>query len=284
MKCSCNTSSVILHPSSPLIWLLFWLTCCARLSCPVGRSGLEGEEDEEAFGIEWIALDPARSSSAPSDWVASSPCGPPRVQHRGVDFGCLRSLSRSFPRDPEDVTLRFGLLNARSVASKTFLLNYLFTTRELDFMLLTETWLQAGESAPFSELLPPGCCYLNSPRTTGRGGGLATVFKESYICKHVLTDSFSSFELHTFSLGLDTLIFCALVYRPPKFNKDFIKEFTDFLTGLALNHDKFLIVGDFNIHVCCESKPLAKDFLNLIDSFNLIQSVSGSMRKDTPWT
>lgn len=35
------------------------------------------------------------------------------------------------------------------------------------------------------------------------------------------------------------------------------------------------MVGDFNIHVCCPDKPLAKDFLNLIDSFNFAQCVSG---------
>jgi len=40
-------------------------------------------------------------------------------------------------------------------------------------------------------------------------------------------------------------------------------------------YDRVLIVGDFNIHVCCPSKPLSKDFLNIIDSFNLVQSVSG---------
>ncbi len=34
-------------------------------------------------------------------------------------------------------------------------------------------------------------------------------------------------------------------------------------------------MGDFNIHVCCESKPLVKEFLSLIDSFNLTQSVTG---------
>jgi hypothetical protein len=39
--------------------------------------------------------------------------------------------------------------------------------------------------------------------------------------------------------------------------------------------DTFLIVGDFNIHVCCPADPLVKDFLNLIDSFNLVQSVNG---------
>lgn len=34
------------------------------------------------------------------------------------------------------------------------------------------------------------------------------------------------------------------------------------------------MVGDFNIHVCCVSKPLVKDFLNILDSFNLTQSVN----------
>ncbi len=36
-----------------------------------------------------------------------------------------------------------------------------------------------------------------------------------------------------------------------------------------------MIVGDFNIHICCEDKPLVKDFLNVIESFNLTQFASG---------
>jgi len=40
-------------------------------------------------------------------------------------------------------------------------------------------------------------------------------------------------------------------------------------------YDCFLIVWDFNIHVCCPDKPMAKDFLNLIDSFSLVQFVAG---------
>lgn len=34
-------------------------------------------------------------------------------------------------------------------------------------------------------------------------------------------------------------------------------------------YDKFLNVGDFNIHVCCPSKPMAREFLDLIEAFNL---------------
>ncbi len=66
---------------------------------------------------------------------------------------------------------------------------------------------------------------------------------------------------------------CVLVYRPPKFNKDFIHDFSELLGDMSLKFDKFLIVGDFNIHVCCPADPLVKDFLNIIDSFNLEQSV-----------
>ncbi len=66
-----------------------------------------------------------------------------------------------------------------------------------------------------------------------------------------------------------------MIYRPPKFNKDFIRDFTDFLGSICLKCDKLLIVGDFNVHVCCSSNPLAKDFLDVIDSFNFVQHVQG---------
>ena len=45
-------------------------------------------------------------------------------------------------------------------------------------------------------------------------------------------------------------------------------------------YDRVLIVGDFNVHVCCPDKSVAKDFLNLIDSFNLVQSVSGRTQEN----
>jgi len=58
-------------------------------------------------------------------------------------------------------------------------------------------------------------------------------------------------------------------------NRHFINDIADFLAGIMLKYASFFIVGDFNIHVCFESRPMAKVFLNLIDSLNLTQSVSG---------
>ncbi len=68
---------------------------------------------------------------------------------------------------------------------------------------------------------------------------------------------------------------CAVIYQPPKYNKDFINDFFDFLAGIMPKYNRVLVVGDFDIHVCCPTKPLVKDFLNLTDSFNLVRSVTG---------
>lgn len=59
-----------------------------------------------------------------------------------------------------------------------------------------------------------------------------------------------------------------LLYRPPKHNTEFINEF---ITA----HDIILLLGGFNIHVCCASVTLSMEFLNLIESFDLVQLVSG---------
>lgn len=46
------------------------------------------------------------------------------------------------------------------------------------------------------------------------------------------------------------------------------------------NYDgALMVIGDLNIHVCYPDKPLVTDFLILIDSFNLVQWVSGPIHK-----
>lgn len=82
-------------------------------------------------------------------------------------------LSERTPR------FRMVLLNARSVVNKTVILNDFFTSRQLDFLFITESWITNGDLSPFSELLNSSCLFLNSPRKVGRVGGLVTIFKDS---------------------------------------------------------------------------------------------------------
>lgn len=102
------------------------------------------------------------------------------------------------------------------------------------------------------------------------------IYKKDYKCKQRSPQLlFTSFELTSFEVGGTDPVFCAVAYRPPKYNKNFINEFTDFPAEIMQKFDRVLIVGDFNIHVCCLDKSMGKDFLTLIDSFNLVQSVTG---------
>lgn len=237
---------------------------------------------QHPLGLRWIQpVAPVHPAVGQLHLPVETPFpGLSRVRRGDVDFGVLHPLARRHTSklDPEETTLCLALFNARSLATKTFVLNEFITSRELDFMLLTEPWLHVRESTPFSELLPPDYLFLSSPQSSGRGGGLATVFKSSFQCQQVQSDSFSSFELQTFVMNLNLPVLCVLIYSPPKLNMDFIQDFSDFVAGLTLSYDRFLIVGDFNIHVCCESRPLVNEFLNLADSFNLTQSVAGPTR------
>ncbi|KAL7866039.1 hypothetical protein SRHO_G00112860 [Serrasalmus rhombeus] len=202
----------------------------------------------------------------------------PRLRQRGVNHKNLKTLLRA-PKlsQPQTQTpTRIALVNARSMVNKTFILRDFFSAQSLDFLCVTETWIGVGEHSALAELLPTGCNYFNSPRTSGRGGGTATVYKKDFKCRQcAVPSSFSSFEATIFEVGRTDPVLCAVIYRPPKYNKDFLNDFSEFLAGYVPSYDRVLIVGDFNIHVCCSDKPLVADFLNIIDSFNLTQWVSG---------
>lgn len=103
--------------------------------------------------------------------------------------------------------------------------------------------MSVGESSVFSEFLPHDCSYLNSPQTSGRGGGIATVYKNTYKCK----PPFASFELYLFELGRSHTVLCAVVYRLPKYNKDLINEFSVFLAEIMPKYVH--VVVDFNVRV-----------------------------------
>lgn len=90
--------------------------------------------------------------------------------------------------------------------------------RGQDFLCVIETWLSVAESSTFTELLPENCCYINTLRISGRGGGIGK-------CKQIfLSSSFTSFRLSLFKLGCSHTVLCAEVYRPPKYNKDFLTD------------------------------------------------------------
>ena len=188
------------------------------------------------------------------------PCRRPvRIRRWGRALENLRPVNRASQQTDQRL-VRMALINTRSVANKTFIPNDFFTLHSLDFLLLTETWLKPGDDSAFSELLPPSCSFFSSPRVSGRGGGLAAVFNTNFKCRLLPIGTYSSFELQLFAVEFASPVLCAVVYRPPKYNKGFIHEFSEFLADILPKYDKILICGDFNVHVCCPSDQFATDF------------------------
>lgn len=168
-----------------------------------------------------------------------------------------------------------ALFNVRSLSSKTFILNDFILSANLDFMFLTESWLQMNDYSQLAELCPPQYDCFSQPRVSGRGGGLVSVYRKNFKCHQVRCDEFNSFEVLTLKVGgLQPIIF-VIIYRPPKPPGGFLSELPEFLSTLVLNYDRIVLCGDFNIHVDDPNNVNATDFLNMATSFNFKQHVKG---------
>ncbi|KAL6460328.1 hypothetical protein MHYP_G00302940 [Metynnis hypsauchen] len=130
----------------------------------------------------------------------------PRPQ-RGHKRGGQRAIheivrvSSVSPNTTSDYSFKMCLVNARSVANKTHILNDLFTENNLTFLFLTETWQRDADFTHLNELCPSDSSVIGTPRLSGRGGGLAVVWKKRYVCQLVNTDHYSSFELQITKVG-----------------------------------------------------------------------------------
>ncbi len=65
-------------------------------------------------------------------------------------------------------------------------------------------------------------------------------------------------------------VFCVQhISQTPALYKNFLSFF------IMPPHDRVLILCDFDIHVCCPASSFTSDFLNLCDSFSLVQHIKG---------
>lgn len=97
----------------------------------------------------------------------------------------VRSLPQASPSTSGIVSAPFkmALINAHSISNKSFLLSDLFTSKNLDFMLLTETWQRSMEYCHLIKVCPVDCSFISTPRLTGHTGGLPVAFKKHFICQ-----------------------------------------------------------------------------------------------------
>ena len=128
---------------------------------------------------------------------------------------------------------------------------------------------------------PKGYNMSHIPRNTGQRGRDVGIIYNNYLDIRVvsLDSSFSSFGHTEHLLKLCTWIGLIVIYRPPPSSANrltvaqFLEEFSIFLEYLVLLSADVLIIGDFNFRVDDAMHEDAKEFLTLLDNFNLSQHI-----------
>lgn len=84
--------------------------------------------------------------------------------------------------------------------------------------------------------------------------------------------AFNSFEVLSFIITGPAPLLCILVYRLSRYH-NFTTGFSEVLSVVLSKDAIVIILGDFNNHICCPSNPMPHEFIDLAESFNLVQSV-----------
>ena len=140
---------------------------------------------------------------------------------------------------------------------------------------MTETWLSSCDTAAcLADISPPGFSLFHCPRTSGRGGGVAFLVRESFKVDIIHTPKFLSFEAICILVKHSSMTAnFKCIYRPPGCTTMFFDEFQNVLENTLHFQDELYIFGDFNIHL---DKPSVnnRSFFDILDTFSLQQHVT----------
>ena len=188
--------------------------------------------------------------------------------------------------------IKIASFNAQSLGrtceQKRILLKEFIKDKDIDIMFIQETWFNTtGDEGLCADLAPPNYTATSFPRSS-HGGGLAIIYRNSLkrniAIKQDLGFSHKSFEVVQLNLNINNqLITFYNVYETiPRKGKnnltdnDFYDEFHDFLSFCNQKvKNRLLILGDFNIHFDQPKNPYTKKIIDLLDIFQLVQSVTG---------
>ncbi|XP_063968256.1 uncharacterized protein LOC135157233 [Lytechinus pictus] len=174
------------------------------------------------------------------------------------------------------------LWNSQSVRNKSVLLCDLIIDNDFDIAFLTETWLQQDDRVILGEICPPGFSVLSVPRKTScRGGGIAAVY-DSNVKLQDCSDALPEVSSFEFALFRNPQVNFLVIYRPPSGSlpsSTFFEEFEEVLSCADLLPNRLVVMGDFNFHMDCPSKPEVRNFNLLLTSLNFKQLVQGSTHR-----
>src|SRR3977135_3577858 len=171
---------------------------------------------------------------------------------------------------PINNSLKYGLLNARSVNNKTEAVVDFILEHKLYVLCVTETWLQVSDSFTANSVTPNGFSIFSNPRLNRRGGGVAAIIQNDLCCKRFANVCFRSFEALFVKITSSTKsLVIVTIYRLPGLLNNFLTDLSDFLSTVVVKYEDFLVAGDFNIHMDNMNDESTKKMASLLQNFGL---------------
>lgn len=176
--------------------------------------------------------------------------------------------------------MAFVLANIRSYLPKRESVEAFLDDHGTDIAIFTESWL--SDNISDEELLDnnkPFFIYRRD-RASRRGGGVLVFIKTSLNSSLLMTHPCQEILCIRITLSTSTCIVIAC-YRPPDSDSSFIADFYSVLLVLNTRFPKanYILCGDFNFpdidwgNLSTSSRQ-AKDFLDVVMTFNLTQAVN----------
>ena len=166
--------------------------------------------------------------------------------------------------------------------NKELQLSKLISDYSLDFLVVTETWLNAMQEhwKDTTILNRDSLTLLTANRPSGKkGGGLALIHKSTIKASTLKKGSKSTFEYATWELKFkNNILTLHGIYHPPPSltnkttNATFTNEFLEFASNTLPEYHNNLYIGDFNLHVSKDSTDLAI-LDDSIDAMGLYQHI-----------
>ena len=154
-------------------------------------------------------------------------------------------------RRSADLSMSIGWLNVQSLNNKTDAVSDVIVDRSLDVLALTETWHVTSNDLCLHRAAPHGYAVTDVPRSAGRGGGVAVIYRKHLKCSRIALPLVTTFEAICTRLSTDNGPVVLLnVYRPSsaRVSSQFFDELASVLELLVLHSCPVIIGGDFNVH------------------------------------
>ena len=178
--------------------------------------------------------------------------------------------------------IRVGTVNTRSIKNKSDLIMEASKLENLDFLVISETWLKEQDAhwVATSSLATAEYRIQTINRQGKQGGGVALLHKNRY----QVTRDHNAPQLDLVEYGIwstrvrNKILTIAGLYHPPLGNTRntparFLDQVSQLVQYLFINHKNLVLLGDFNVHVNKLDNQDTQAYIDTMEALGLVQHI-----------